>query len=185
MFKLINDYYSQGFYSEEDVKIFVQNNDITSEQYKEITGKEYESEMEQLIGTRKGSFFMGCFGILFIKGVAMTDYEKDMTAMQVKVAEVDARAQSNTKRINEMSEEIKANRQILSTIERLASEINANTQETKSLRKDVNDIGERMNEMEKESISEDAIKWKQFVSYIFTTFVGIVIAVVAQKIGLK
>lgn len=45
MFKLINDYYSQGFYSEEDVKIFVQNNDITSEQYKEITGKEYESEM--------------------------------------------------------------------------------------------------------------------------------------------
>lgn len=115
----------------------------------------------------------------------MTDYEKDMTAMQVKVAEVDARAQSNTKRLNEMSEEIKANRQILSTIERLASEINANTQETKSLREDVNNIGERMNELEKENISEDAGKWKRFVSYVFITAVGIIITIIAQKIGLK
>lgn len=120
-----------------------------------------------------------------LKGVAMTDYEKDMTAMQVKVAEVDARAQSNTKRLNEMSEEIKANRQILSTIERLASEINANTQETKSLREDVNNIGERMNELEKENISEDAGKWKRFVSYVFITAVGIIITIIAQKIGLK
>ena len=44
MFDLINDYYSQGFYSAEDIKIFVQNNDITLEQYKEITGEDYIKE---------------------------------------------------------------------------------------------------------------------------------------------
>ena len=51
---------------------------------------------------------------------------------------------------------IKENRKILSTIERLASEINANTQETKSLREDVNSIGDRMNKLEQDNISEDA-----------------------------
>lgn len=115
----------------------------------------------------------------------MTDNEKRLTEAEKKIVEVDARAQSNTKRLNTMEEEVKENRKILSTIERLASEINANTQETKSLREDVNNIGDRMNKLEQDNISEDAVKWKQFVSYVFTTVVGIIIAVVAQKIGLK
>ena len=127
-------------------------------------------------GTRKGSFLMGDI---------MTDNEKKLTEIEKKIVEVDARAQSNTKRLNEMGEEIKENRKILSTMEQLASEINANTQETKSLREDVNSIGDRMNKLEQDNISEDAGKWKQFVSYIFTTVAGIIIAIVAQKIGLK
>ena len=115
----------------------------------------------------------------------MTDNEKRLTEAEKKIVEVDARAQSNTKRLNTVEEEVKEKRKILSTIERLASEINANTQETKSLREDVNNIGSRMNKLEQDNISEDAGKWKQFVSYVFTTVVGIIIAIVAQKIGLK
>lgn len=118
-------------------------------------------------------------------GDIMTDNEKRLTEAEKKIVEIDARAQSNTKRLNEMGEEVKENRKILSTIERLAAEINANTQETKSLREDVNSIGNRMNKLEQDNISEDAGKWKQFVSYIFTTVVGIIIAIVAQKIGLQ
>lgn len=115
----------------------------------------------------------------------MTDNEKRIIEAEKKIVGVDARAQSNTKRLNALEDEVKENRKILVTIERLASEINANTQETKSLREDVNNIGTRMNKLEQNDISEDASKWKQFVSYVFMTIVGIIIAVIAQKIGLK
>ena len=121
----------------------------------------------------------------FFKGVNMTENEEKLSELGREIESIDQRGKCNTHRIDALEEEVKENRKILSTIERLASEINANTQETKSLREDVNSIGDRMNKLEQENISEDADKWKQFVSYIFMTFVGIVIAVVAQKIGLK
>lgn len=37
----INRYYEKKIYTNEDVKIFVQGNKITEEQYKEITGENY------------------------------------------------------------------------------------------------------------------------------------------------
>ena len=40
MFKIIKRYYDKGFYSKEDVKIFVKNQ-ITEEEYQEITGEVY------------------------------------------------------------------------------------------------------------------------------------------------
>ena len=115
----------------------------------------------------------------------MTENEEKLSELGREIESIDQRGKSNTHRIDALEEEVKENRKILSTIERLASEINANTQETKSLREDVNSIGDRMNKLEQENISEDADKWKQFVSYIFMTFVGIVIAIIAQKIGLQ
>lgn len=38
----IKRYFEMGFYTTEDVKIFVQAGWITEEQYKEITGIDYE-----------------------------------------------------------------------------------------------------------------------------------------------
>lgn len=41
MFDIINEYYSQGYYDNNDLKIFVQTGDITSDEYKQITSEEY------------------------------------------------------------------------------------------------------------------------------------------------
>ena len=41
MFKIIKRYYTKGFYSKEDAKVFVKANQITEEEYKEITGEPY------------------------------------------------------------------------------------------------------------------------------------------------
>ena len=43
-FEKVNRFYSRGYYTNEDVKVFVRYNKITPEQYKEITGEEYKSE---------------------------------------------------------------------------------------------------------------------------------------------
>ena len=41
MFKIIKRYYDKEFYSKEDVKVFVKANQITEEEYQEITGEPY------------------------------------------------------------------------------------------------------------------------------------------------
>ena len=41
MFKIIKRYYDKGFYSKEDVKVFVKVSQITEEEYQEITGEAY------------------------------------------------------------------------------------------------------------------------------------------------
>ncbi|MGP9042091.1 XkdX family protein [Cytobacillus kochii] len=40
-FNAIKGYYTEGFYSNDDVKIFVQAAWITADQYKQITGVNY------------------------------------------------------------------------------------------------------------------------------------------------
>lgn len=40
-FRSVKKYYEMGFYSNDDVKVFVQAEFITEEQYKKITGEEY------------------------------------------------------------------------------------------------------------------------------------------------
>jgi uncharacterized XkdX family phage protein len=39
MFDIINEYYGQGYYDNNDLKIFVHKGDITSEEYKQITSE--------------------------------------------------------------------------------------------------------------------------------------------------
>ena len=41
MFDIINEYYGQGYYDNNDLKIFVQTGDIKSEEHKQITSEEY------------------------------------------------------------------------------------------------------------------------------------------------
>ena len=42
-FEKVQRYYIKGYYTNDDVKIFVKGNKITEEQYKEITGEDYDS----------------------------------------------------------------------------------------------------------------------------------------------
>ena len=42
MFEKIKKWYSMGIYTKEQVKNFVRKGKITEEQYKEITGEDYE-----------------------------------------------------------------------------------------------------------------------------------------------
>lgn len=42
MYKIIKRFYDRGFYSAEDVGVFVASGKITTKQYEEITGKKYE-----------------------------------------------------------------------------------------------------------------------------------------------
>ncbi len=42
MYKIIKRFYDRGFYSSEDVGVFVASGKITAEQYEKITGKKYE-----------------------------------------------------------------------------------------------------------------------------------------------
>lgn len=41
MFRIIQRYYKRGYYTKEDVKVFVISGDITAEQYKKITNDDY------------------------------------------------------------------------------------------------------------------------------------------------
>lgn len=41
MFDIVKRYYDKGYYSKDNVKLFVKTGDITKEQYKEITGEDY------------------------------------------------------------------------------------------------------------------------------------------------
>ena len=41
MYEKVKKYYRMGFYSKEQVKVFVQKGKITAEQYEEITGEVY------------------------------------------------------------------------------------------------------------------------------------------------
>ena len=42
MFKIVKRYYDKGYYTKENVGVFVKAGRITVEQYKEITGEVYE-----------------------------------------------------------------------------------------------------------------------------------------------
>ena len=42
LFKTVKRYYDQGIYSKEDVVVFAEKGKLTPEEYKEITGEDYE-----------------------------------------------------------------------------------------------------------------------------------------------
>lgn len=46
MFKIVRRYYKKGYYSKDDVKVFVKVGDLTPEQYKQITGDDYIEDEE-------------------------------------------------------------------------------------------------------------------------------------------
>lgn len=91
-----------------------------------------------------------------------------------RLTEVEARAKSNTKRLDEHDQEIKENNNLIGAIKELATEV-------KHMREDLNDTIERLNKLE----GKDVDKWEKFKWLLVAGLVTIVLGSLAVQVGLK
>ena len=91
-----------------------------------------------------------------------------------RLTEVEQRAKSNTRRIDEHDQEIKENNNLIGAIKELATEV-------KYMRADLNDTIERLNKLE----NKDGDKWEKFKWLLVAGLVTIVLGSLAVQVGLK
>nr|UWD71746.1 MAG: coiled-coil domain-containing protein [Bacteriophage sp.] len=91
-----------------------------------------------------------------------------------RLTEIEARAKSNTKRLDEHDQEIKENNNLIGAIKELATEV-------KYMRADLNDTIERLNKLE----GKDVNKWEKFKWLLVAGLVTIVLGSLAVQVGLK
>ena len=91
-----------------------------------------------------------------------------------RLTEVEATAQSNTKRLNEHDEILKSNTEMVGAIKELATEV-------KYMRGDLNETIERLNKLE----SKDGDKWEKFKWLIVAGLVTLILGYLAVSVGLK
>ena len=91
-----------------------------------------------------------------------------------RLTEVEARAQSNTKRLNEHDDILKSNTEMVGAIKELATEV-------KYMRGDLNETIERLNKLE----SKDGDKWEKFKWLIVAGLVTLILGYLAVSVGLK
>lgn len=91
-----------------------------------------------------------------------------------RLTEVDARARSNTKRLDEHDEILKNNSEMIGAIKELATEV-------KYMRRDLNETVERLNKLE----GKDGDKWDKFKWIIVTGLVTLILGYLAVSVGLK
>jgi len=91
-----------------------------------------------------------------------------------RLTEVEARAQSNTKRLNEQDDILKSNTEMVGAIKELATEV-------KYMRGDLNETIERLNKLE----SKDGDKWEKFKWLIVAGLVTLILGYLAVSVGLK
>lgn len=91
-----------------------------------------------------------------------------------RLTEVEQRAKSNTRRIDEHDQEIKENNNLIGAIKELATEV-------KYMREDLNDTIERLNKLE----GKDGDKWEKFKWLLVAGLVTIVLGSLAIQVGLK
>ena len=102
----------------------------------------------------------------------MTEHEK--VDLEHRLTEVEDRAKSNAKRLDEHDEVIKKNTTLIGAIKELAVE-------TKYMREDLNKTIERLDKLE----SKDGGKWEKFKWLLVTGVVSIVLGYLAASIGLQ
>lgn len=90
-----------------------------------------------------------------------------------RLTEVEDRAKSNTKRINEHHLAIKENTELIGAIKELAVE-------TKYMREDLNETMARLDSLE----NQDAGKWNKFKWIIVSGIITILLGYIAVKVGL-
>ena len=98
----------------------------------------------------------------------------DEKEIEHRLTELEQRAKSNQHRIEEHDEEIKALRDIISTIKELATEV-------KYMRGDLNETITRLNKLE----NRDAGKWDKFKWLLVAGIVTIILGYIAVSIGIK
>lgn len=108
----------------------------------------------------------------------MTETERKLMELERELEAISQREKSNSHRINSLEEETKENRSLIVAIEKLATEM-------KSMHESLDQTILRLNQLEKDSVNEDADKWKKFTWYIFITIVGCILGTIATKLGLN
>lgn len=91
-----------------------------------------------------------------------------------RLTEVESRAKSNTRRLDEHDEAIKENSDLISAIKELAIE-------TKYMREDLNETIARLDKLE----SKDGDKWEKFKWLIVAGLVTLILSYLAVTVGLK
>lgn len=102
----------------------------------------------------------------------MTEAEK--IKIEHRLTEVEDRAKSNTKRIDDIDNKLKENSDLIGAIKELAVE-------TKYMREDLNDTISRLDRLE----NKDGEKWDKFKWLIVAGLVTIILGYLAVSLGLK
>lgn len=100
--------------------------------------------------------------------------EEKLLEIENRLTKVEARAESNTHRLDEHDEAIKENSNLIGAIKELATE-------TKYMREDLNETIARLNKLE----SKDGDKWDKFKWLIVAGLVTIILGYLAVQLGLK
>lgn len=102
----------------------------------------------------------------------MTEAEK--IRIEHRLTEVEDRAKSNTKRLDDVDNKLKHNSDLIGAIKELAVE-------TKYMREDLNDTISRLDRLE----NKDGDKWEKFKWLIVAGVVTIILGYLAVSIGWK
>lgn len=84
------------------------------------------------------------------------------------LTETEARSKSNTKRIDELSENQEAINKMATAMEVMANEQKHQTQDIRGLKSDVDGLGKKIETFE----AEPAKRWKKVTDYILTALLG-------------
>lgn len=98
----------------------------------------------------------------------------NMLEFEHRLTEVEQRAKSNTKRLDECEDSMKENSSLIGAIKELATE-------TKYMREDLNETIARLNKLE----NKDTDKWDKFKWLLVAGLVTIILGYLAVAVGLK
>lgn len=100
------------------------------------------------------------------------------TELIEKVAHLEEREKSNTKRINEIETEVKENRELTIAVKEIATEI-------KHIREEQNKMNERLKVIEEKPIKDYEETKKQVKGKVISFITGIVLTAIAFALGLS
>ena len=100
------------------------------------------------------------------------------TELIEKVAHLEEREKSNTKRINEIESEVKENRELTIAVKEIATEM-------KHLREEQNKMNERLKIIEEKPIKDYEDTKKQVKGKVISFITGIVLTAIAFSLGLS
>lgn len=100
------------------------------------------------------------------------------TELIEKVAHLEEREKSNTKRINEIEAEVKENRELTIAVKEIATEI-------KHIREEQNKMNERLKVIEEKPIKDYEETKKQVKGKVVSFITGIVLTAIAFALGLS
>lgn len=100
------------------------------------------------------------------------------TELIEKVAHLEEREKSNTKRINEIETEVKENRELTIAVKEIATEI-------KHIREEQNKMNERLKIIEEKPIKDYEETKKQVKGKVISFVTGIVLTAIAFALGLS